>query len=92
MQKVKNTEIDGWERISFGGIQCSSFFIKNFSGAEVYVSFCECIRDTDNCFCIPAGMAEEVYVSDELDARTDGIWLCGSGRVEVEALSWRPAI
>ncbi len=93
MQKVKRITLNGdWMNVAFDGIACSSWFVKNFSSDDIYVSLCECIRDTDACFCVPSKLAEEVFISTEMVERTDGIWIKGSGDVEVEAISWRPTI
>lgn len=93
MQKVKRVTLSGdWVKVAFDGIACSSWFVKNFSDNNVYVSLCECIRNTDACFCVPSMIAEEIFASTEMDARTDGIWINGSGDVEVEAISWRPTV
>lgn len=79
-----------WTAFEFN-IPCRSFFVKNFTDGDIFVSF-EQEENTNTSFKIPSMFAEEVYISDKDEVNTNWIkstiyvYSANGGEVEVEEL------
>ena len=88
-QAVKRMNLTGdWQEIQFPK-KARSFFVKNFSDGDVFVSFANNDSE-DESFKIKKGMAEQVEMSSygiDVEAYyADTIYVKGTGEVEVQAL------
>lgn len=68
-------------------VKAASFFIKNFSDDDAYVSFENGVED-EECFKIPAMYAEACYYNEYSGYYTDTVYVKATGEVEVEALNF----
>lgn len=88
--KRQTLESSTWTAFEFD-IPCRSFFVKNFTEGDIYVSFAQ-EENTTTSFKIPSMFAEEVYISDNKDFNTNWlknivyVYASQSGEVEVEEL------
>ena len=82
-----------WTAFEFD-IPCRSFFVKNFTEGDIYVSFAQ-EENTSTSFKIPSMFAEEVYISNKDEVNTNWIkniiyvYSSSGGEVEVEELDIR---
>ena len=91
-QQLKRLNVSSQAQINFR-YQAKSYFVKNFTEGDIYVSF-EAITNDDysECYKIKSGIAEEVYI-----ARTgisnkylaDTIYIYGNGEVEIQQLDFQ---
>lgn len=90
-QKVIRKTLTGdWEPFTFD-VRSKSFFVKNFSDAEIYVSFVS--SDVENeSIKILSNMGEIVYINAGYALNgayfVDTIYVKGTGEVEVEAIEY----
>lgn len=68
-------------------VKACSFFIKNFSDGDAYVSLEDGVPDSE-CWKIPSLMAEEVYYNKDSGYYPNTIYVKANGEVEVEALDF----
>lgn len=82
-----------WTPFEFS-IPCRSFFVKNFTEGDIYVSFAN-DQDQNSSFKIPSMFAEEVYIPDKDEVNTNWIkstvyiYSTSGGEIEVEELDIR---
>lgn len=74
-------------------VNSQSFFVKNFTENDIYVSFASDIA-LANCFLIKSGMGEEIFFNSSKSSyvyKTNTVYIKGtanSGSVEVQALDF----
>lgn len=86
-QKVLRQTLSGsFTPFTFDVASCS-FFVKNFSDDDAYVSLENDTPDAE-CWKIPSMMAEEVYYNKNIGYYPKTIYVKATGEVEVEALEF----
>lgn len=86
-QYVVRQELTGdWEEFTFD-VKGRSFFVKNFTDGDIYVSFSD-DEDENGAFKIPSLTAEEIFVKKASAFYTDALFIKGTGEVEVEVLDY----
>ncbi|MBR3209520.1 MAG: hypothetical protein IKF82_04550 [Bacilli bacterium] len=89
MVNVKRVNLTGnWEEIKFNQ-KTKNYFIKNFSDADIFVSFEENDSE-DTSFKIKSGIGEQVAYDQSFikkpESITDTIYIKGTGEVEVQQM------
>ena len=91
-QQLKRLNVSSQTQINFR-YQAKSYFVKNFTEGDIYVSF-EAITNDDysECYKIKSGIAEEVYIARTGISNkylTDTIYIYGNGEVEIQQLDFQ---
>lgn len=90
---IRKTLTGDWEEFEFD-VKGRSFFVKNFTEAEIYVSFAdesENVNDEAESFKINAGTGEEVYINGSVSKKeyfSNVLYVKGTGEVEVQVLGF----
>lgn len=89
VQQIQRVTLTGAEETVTFTAASARFLVKNFSSADVYVSF-ETPIDTDEAIKIPASMAQLCVANEAYGANNQKgfttIYLSGTGEIEVQAL------
>lgn len=90
-QLIRQTlQASTWTSFEFS-IPCRSFFVKNFTSSDIYVSF-EQEDNTNTSFKIPTMIGEEIFISNRQDTNTNWlkntvyVYSTSGGEVEVQEL------
>ena len=91
-QQLKRLTVTTQAQVNFR-YQAKSYFVKNFTEGDIYVSF-EAITNDDysECYKIKSGIAEEVYIARTGISNkylTDTIYIYGNGEVEIQQLDFQ---
>lgn len=85
---IRKTLTGVWTEFAFN-MKSSSFFVKNFSDSDIYVSF-ENNEPEASAFKIKSNIGEEVAIAyngiNDKSFAVDKIYVKGTGEVEVQAL------
>lgn len=91
-QQIKRLNVSSQAQIKFR-YQAKSFFVKNYTNGDIFVSFEEVTNDDySECYKIKSGIAEEVYIARTGISNkylTDTIYIYGNGEVEIQQLDFQ---
>ena len=91
-QQIKRLTVSTQAQVNFR-YEAKSYFVKNFTNSDIYVSFEEVTNDDfSECYKITGGIAEEVYIARTGISNkylTDTIYIYGNGEVEIQQLDFQ---
>lgn len=86
-QVVKRQTLAGSLTAFTFDVQACSFFVKNFTEGDAYISF-EADTPDSECYKLPSMIAEEYYYNKHSGYYTDTIYVKATGEVEVQPLDF----